>query len=257
MDHGYIEEHQIVSLYAMGKLSPADRFGFEDHLVECRQCQDELELTEDFRRGLQDVVSQDEIRSGASRTAAGWLSGFRAWRPVAAFAFALLAVAGFLFITLNRGLRLELERTRAAASDWERRYSGEQQARLLAESQLRDAPAQGAAPLFTLNLTRGAGLAAAEPPNTVSISPSAKSLVLSLEWQNDPDFQSYRAMLVDATGHSVWSAGDIPAPSSGALAITLSANLLHPGKYLLTVEGMRAGSYSAIGHYSFRVTPSK
>jgi hypothetical protein len=164
MDHGYIQEHQIISLYLMRKLASADRIEFEEHLIDCRQCLDELELTGDFRDTLQSVVAENESRAG--RSLATWLPGYGAWRRTALLTAAALAVAGFA-------------------------HRNEQRARELAESKLRDALAQAAAPLFTLNLTRGADLSTAEPTNTVTISPSAKSMVLSLQWQNDPEFQRY------------------------------------------------------------------
>jgi hypothetical protein len=257
MDHGYIQEHQIISLYLMGKLTSADRIEFEEHLIDCRQCLDELELTSDFRETLQRVVAENESRSGWSL--ATWLLGFGAWRRTTLLTAAALAVAGFaiLFFGQRRRVEQELERTRTASAGWELRYRNEQRARELAESELRDSLAQAAAPLFTLNLTRGADLSTAEPTNTVTISPSAKSIVLSLEWQNDPEFQSYRTSLADANERVVWFADSIAPPSSGALAITLPASLFKPGRYLLRAEGTKAGRSSVVGRYSFLVVFSK
>jgi hypothetical protein len=257
MDHGYIQEHQVISLYMMGKLASAERMEFEEHLIDCRQCLDELELTGDFRDTLHRVVAENESRAGWSL--ATWLPGFGAWRRTALLTATALAVAGFaiLFFGQRRRLDQELERTRTASAGWELRYRNEQRARELAESELRDALAQAAAPLFTLNLTRGADLNTAEPTNTVTISPSAKSIVLSLEWQNDPEFQSYRVSLADANGRVVWSADPIACPSSGALAITLPASLFKPGRYLLRAEGTKAGRSSVVGRYGFLVVFSK
>src|SRR5262245_33581950 len=249
MDHGYIQEHQIISLYAMGRLAPADHAGFEEHLLDCRKCQDELELTDDFRRALRHVSEEGGVRSIDRR--AGLLHKLGT-RPVAiAFAGAALAaiLTGFAFLGHIRRLERELERARVTSIH-------EQQTRQALEAQLQ-AQAQGAAPLFTLNVTRGAELALAEPPNRVPISSSAKSAVLSLEWENDSDFQSYRATLTDAAGLTLWSADHIPPPTSGALAITLSGGLLQPGRYLITVDGARDGRYSVASRYAFRVTRAR
>jgi hypothetical protein len=256
MDHQYIQEQQIISLYLMRKIAPEDRVDFEDHLVDCRQCLDELELTDDFRRTLQHVVAENGSRASAPQPPVTRLSAFGAQRRTALLTAAALALAGFavlLFVGQGRRFGRELERMRTASADWERRYRNEEQVRQVAESKLRDALAQAAAPLFTLNLTRSAASDAAEAANTVLLSPSAKSIVLSVEWQNDPEFQTYRALLTAETGRSVWSDDYIPSPTSGTLAITLPASLFQPGNYLLTVEGKKAGNNSVLGRYRFRV----
>ena len=256
MDHVYIEEHQIVSRYAMGKLEPADRVEFEDHLVDCQRCLDELELTEDFRHTLQHVAAGRTGETACRTTKdeqltkpAGQAFSLSEFWPRAVLIAALLLVS-FLFLWKSRRFESELDLA-------ERRFASEHQAREAAEAQLQETLAQATAPLFTLNLTRGADLGTAQPPNSVSIPPAAKSIALSLEWQNDPDFQSYRATLTDATGRRVWAADRIVAPSSNALAITLPSRLFQAGKYLLTIEGTAAGRYSVVGRYSFRVAFSK
>src|SRR5882762_8203523 len=95
MDHGYIEEHQIVSQYAMGKLDPADRVEFEEHLVDCPQCLNELELTDDFRHTLRRVVAENETVAAAQRTVAPWLFGFGGRRQTAILTAGALVLAGF------------------------------------------------------------------------------------------------------------------------------------------------------------------
>jgi len=243
MDHAYIEEQQIIAHYAIGKLAPAERLEFEEHLAGCRECQDEFELTDDFRGALRQSV----LTRVPASTAPVWFGA----RQIAALSAAVLLVAACgLVVFFNQQRSFEGERR-----GWERRYASAQQARESAEAQLRAALSPGAAPQFTLNLSRGAD-AAAEPPNVVSIAPSTKSVVLSPEWQSPSEFHLYRAILTDAAGRSVWAEDAIPPPHSGALAITLSANLLPPGKYLLTLEGSSAGRYSIVGRYGFRVVAS-
>src|SRR5690348_4692337 len=124
MDHEYIREHQIVSLYLASKLPQAECADFEDHLAGCRQCMDEVELTDDFRRTLRNVAAADAIRTPAAE---------KAWPWFAATA-ALLAAAVFIG-ALYLGQKRELEGTRAASAAWEQRYRLEQAARQTAESQ--------------------------------------------------------------------------------------------------------------------------
>jgi putative zinc finger protein len=253
MDHAYIQEHQIVSQYLMGKLQPADRVQFEDHLVDCPQCLDETELTDDFRRALRNLMSQRESRISARTGLATWLAGFQR-REIVLSAAAVLIVAtliSFFVVGQKRRFERELDQARLDSSTWERRYNDEHQARTNAESQLRETPAD-AAPLFTLNLTRSANLNTDAPSNAISIPREAKLIILSLELQNDPEFQSYRATLTDAAGNRVWGSDRIIPPSSAALALILPASVIPAGKYVLSVEGQRAGQYSVVGNYSFR-----
>jgi hypothetical protein len=248
MDHGYIQEQQIVSRYAMGRLDSADRIEFEDHLIDCPQCLDELELSDDFRRTLRIVVSQRESRINTR---------FRA-RESAMFAVAALIVVGlisFFLLGQSRRFQQELEQARLDSSAWERRYNDELQARTNAESQLRESSA-AAAPIFPLSLTRSVNLANAAPSTSISIPREARSIVLSLELQNDPDFRSHRATLTDSAGNRVWGVDRMVSTSSGALALILPANVIHADKYVLTVEGERAGQYSVIGTYIFRASIS-
>jgi hypothetical protein len=248
MDHTYIQEHQIVAQYAVGKLDPADRVEFEDHLVDCRQCLDELELTDDFRQSLRRVASVRENSIDSRPASTGRLVAI-----LAAAAVIVVGVVSFFFMRENRGIERQLNQARTDASTWERHYNDEHQARTAAESQLRESPI-ASAPLFTLNLTRSANLTTEAPSNVISVSREAKVIVLSLELQNDPDFQSYSAALTDAAGTSVWTADGIVPAASGALALILPASVIRPGKYILTIEGRHGQQYSVAGSYSFLAT---
>jgi anti-sigma factor RsiW len=56
MEHSYIEEHNIVDRYLLGKLSVEERVRFEEHLADCMQCLDHVETSDDFRTVLRVVV---------------------------------------------------------------------------------------------------------------------------------------------------------------------------------------------------------
>lgn len=60
--HPYIEEHQVVARYEMGKLVGAERADFEEHLVDCPECQEQLATTRDFRQALRTAIAQDAGR---------------------------------------------------------------------------------------------------------------------------------------------------------------------------------------------------
>jgi anti-sigma factor RsiW len=58
MDHSYIAEHNIAARYVLGALSPAESAQFEEHFVDCPQCQAEIEDTRNFREGLKALTSR-------------------------------------------------------------------------------------------------------------------------------------------------------------------------------------------------------
>src|SRR6476646_10811447 len=110
MDHTYIQEHQIVAQYAVGKLDPADRVEFEDHLVDCRQCLDELELTDDFRQSLRRVASVRENSIDSRPASTGRLVAI-----LAAAAVIVVGVVSFFFMRENRGIERQLNQARTDA----------------------------------------------------------------------------------------------------------------------------------------------
>src|SRR5579863_9779938 len=88
MDHDYINEHGVVSLYVAGKLSPDERLGFEEHFVDCQQCLDQIELTEDLRGALRQVAKEDAARPRVAPQLRWVGSGF--WQQPRLLAYASL-----------------------------------------------------------------------------------------------------------------------------------------------------------------------
>lgn len=262
MDHDYIHEHGVVSLYVAGKLSPDERLAFEEHFLDCQQCLEQIELTDDLRGGLKQVAKEDHAHPARRPWA-----GFAAWQPPRLLAYASLIMVLGLTVTFIASVRhrdSELAEVRRTSEDWQHRYADERQARETLQKQLEQTPAKTGdqdaltaslqpAPLFFLNMTRGSdqdGLT----ENRIAIPSSSPSVALSLEFEKDPAFRSYRARLIDAQGRILWSAENIPPPS-GAIAINLPSRLLAKGNYTVTVEGLTStGRYLPAAHFSFQAT---
>src|SRR5260370_16703235 len=116
MDHSYIDEHNIIAGYGMGKLSSEECVSFEEHFVDCPQCQEQLETTQDFKQALKTVTAEDAVKP-QSVTGSGWLAGF-SWRPalVAVAACAVIfAVPSFFLIKELRLAHAELTQASAPA----------------------------------------------------------------------------------------------------------------------------------------------
>jgi hypothetical protein len=281
MDHDYINEHGVVALYVAGRLSPEERAGFEEHFVDCRQCLEQIEVTGELRDGLRQVAKEDAARAGVAPLGdapqvapALWVGpGSRNPRGLLAYAMVVVVGLGAIFFVDARYRRSEVAEARRTSEDWQRRYAEEQQAR----EELQDQLAQAAdrtpdnarkpggeqtpmvaslqpAPLFFLNVTRGAD-EGSTPVNRVAVSPAAPLIALSLEFEKDSAFRSYRARLSDASGRVVWSAENIPSPASDAIAITLPSRLLGRGNYSVALDGLRAdGRYLPAAHFTFQAS---
>jgi len=283
MDHDYINEHGVVSGYVAAKLSPEERAGFEEHFVGCRQCLEQIEVTVELREGLRQVAKEDAARPGVAHgvalfpaapqvASAVWAgTGYGRQRGLLAYAMVLVVGLAAIFFADARYRRSEVAEARRTSDNWQRRYTEERQARenlQRQQAQSADKTAdtvgkQGGdqgplvaslqpAPLFFLNVTRGTD-EGSTPANRVEVSPAAPLIALSLEFEKDPAFHSYRARVSDAAGRVLWSAENIPAPASGAIAITLPSHLLGRGNYSVVLEGRTAGGrYVPAAHFGFQ-----
>jgi hypothetical protein len=97
MTHDEIRDGQFIDLYLLDRLDPARRECFEEHLVGCPQCADELELQRAFITGVRELgpgefsasAGEDDDRAGSARR----------WRALALAAMLLLAITGPLSIS--------------------------------------------------------------------------------------------------------------------------------------------------------------
>ena len=289
MDHHYIEGHNIPDRYLQGTLSAAERIRFEEHIIDCAQCLERLEVTEDFRSTLRAVAAEE-----AASTRAHARPGLRAWsmRLTGGRQAALLAAAVLLLVALPAALliretsqsRRQLDRASLAAADWQRRYEDTQQVarnlekevqareqelskqRLEIETQRererqgrvveegsRQARLQPTAPIFELNTVRSGSPGQSARATRVSVPPSARWIVLKLETEPDPELQSYRATLLASDQQVICRASDLVAVK-GVLAISCDSSLFTPGDYRLTLEGLtKQGRYAPAGTYYFHV----
>ena len=257
----------------MGKLSTEDRVDFEDHFVDCPECLDQIESTEDFRSALKQVTKKGASwsRSSADHGWLAWLGASGAWAQPRFLVFASGVFVIGLTLVFFAGLRYrqsELARATRTSDEWQSRYAEERQARESLEKQLQASPNSSqeqrtliasaqAAPLFFLTVTRGSGDTSA-PANKVTIPQASPWVVLSLEFEKDPAFRSYRAQLSNAEGRQLWSADQIPPPPSDSLGITLPSSMLTNGNYTLTLDGLTAGNrYVPAAHFSFQAVAKK
>lgn len=264
MNHTEIEERQIAELYLMGRLSPEEAAGFEEHYLSCQECLDRLELAESMERGFKRAAGQDAARAAATRQIAllAWLSRLGRSRQMAALAMAALVIAvlpGLLGLREVRERERELAATRSALEqerqkstagsrmeekarqletrleESQRDFERERQARVSAVEQLAEARRpRGNVPILFLDAERGGE----EPSQRVSLSAAPGWIVLELQIA-PPHRPSYRAVLRDSRGGEVWRGDGFKLNGRDGLSLSLPTTLLAPGDYTIEVEGRR------------------
>jgi hypothetical protein len=296
MDHQYVEEYNLADRYLMGKLLPAERAHFEEHFLDCQECLDRLEATENFRRGLQ-TLAVEEATHARTYAQVGFLARLarlgRAGRAalLASAILLLVAAPAAIFFAELRRVRGSLEQVKIASADLQRQYEekrrvaerlGKEQQeaeqklieqRRQFESQLErerqersrvteelsqlTRPSAGAS-IFTLTAVRSAEVEQSAPVNRISISRSSPWVVFSLELAPDPEVRSWRARISGADRQPVWEGKNLQPGSRDELGIILPAGLFKAGDYLLTLEGVtQQGRYVSVSRYPFRVIPQK
>jgi len=243
MDHESIQENQVPDRYLMGKLSTEERLQFEEHFVDCSLCLEHLESLEGLRAGLREL-SPPGIR-GAKPERHALVRLLRDPRAAALLLAACLAVAILppaLFFRELRRTRGELESVRRTVDEVQR------------EKAAASVPPLAAA-VFTLNLTRGAGTE--EPDNRIVLRDTREWVILLLDRPEPPGFESYRARISTTDRRPIGNALTASGASGDMLAVGLPPGLFPAGDYVLTLEGLGAGSSRDLATYRFRAVLQK
>lgn len=237
MEHPRIEREHLLEAYLTGRLAPAEEQAFEEHLLDCSACLDEVRWAEGFRAALQRAAAEDAVRTAmlpglvvrALRSRGG------RWAAVAALGL-LMLLPGWL---LYRGASLERELEMARAD------RGALEARVQ-----RLAGPHGDARLVPLGVTRGG-----EDETAVEVPTGAEPgwLVLSVELPA-VEYPRYRVTLVSETGEPLWRGEDLQPGVYDSLLVTVHSDFLPPGEYRLRLEGIEPdGTSSPAGWVRFRI----
>lgn len=278
MDHRRIAEMNIPELYATGRLSPEDEEIFETHLLECRECREQVAWVDDFGSSVRTVAVEETARVAARAGLLVWLTR----RPVlrGALTAALLALAALpAWLLAERStLQAELAEARAAAArpapapqvatvpegpdpallkqDLDR--LSEERSRLQAElAREREAHEKTAGQMaaltqpqantavFSLGIVRGA-----TDELKVVLGSRPEFLVLSLDLPA-AEYESYRAALFDARGRKVWQDDGLLPTLSDSLPVLVHSSFLKPGSYRISLEGIENGRAVPAGSVEF------
>lgn len=266
MDHAETVERDFASRYLRRELSDEEERQFEEHIVDCARCLDELDALEGLRHGLRAAAAGTVVRSGSSgaRVAAVDQRPAAWWRRPAAWATLAATVAVAVTIPLAVSLARQRDSWRSAAvnqarlADEARQAAAALSARVdRAEQALRAVapssnPSTAAVPVFALSVARDAQT----PASRFSIPGSASLVVLTVDLDGG-DAARFRATLTSA-GAPVWSADGLIPSSPNDLGLAIPADVVPDGEYVLRLERVdSSGRATTVGRYRFGVTRSR
>src|SRR5262245_38524356 len=62
MNHGYIDQFDLIDRYLMGKLTDDESAQFEEHYADCQQCADNLLMTKNFIQDLRSPAIRQSLQ---------------------------------------------------------------------------------------------------------------------------------------------------------------------------------------------------
>lgn len=228
-----IVEDELIDQYLAGQLTERERDGFEGRFMDSPERRQQLRFATAFKRYVADNTAALSAAAEPSREAnreaeniepsGGLLSWLRTRNPVLAFsltAAALLLVCGIAFVAM-RSLR-------------------------------PPAPRQ----VLTVMLTPHANTRGGGDIQQLPLPAGTDAVRLQLRLAAD-DFQSYRAILLNAEGATVSTTESLkPEPFDGGRIVVVSvpAQPIPSGEYQLRLDGIRADGESEIAdNYRFTV----
>jgi hypothetical protein len=272
-EHLLTVEDELIDAYVSGDITGEERKRFEQHFLVSPQRQQRVAFAQALLASAT-KRSESRIPAAAPRERALWWRSFsRLWTVPQPFVpavvltgFALLAVLGSLSVMQNRSLRDQLariqadglnlrrdvEQQRALHQQLNEQLEQERAARSRLDQSLTNIQKQQKTVSFVLM------------PGAARSSDSGRSLLirrgtdvvqLQLDVENQNNFQ-YRVDVRTADDHEIWSQDDLRArsrPGGGAVVLSLPANLLIPGDYVILLRMITAtGDIEDAGEYAFR-----
>ena len=237
MSH-FVKAHHLVSeetieRYIRRELPAEERRIFEEHLLDCAECFDQIQLMERFVAGVRDAARAGRLLEIAPRRGMCWLV------PALAVSLAVVLIgAGVWVATLRRSLE-ESEAARGAL------------VRQLAQASVTTAQpvelAAGNLPIAVLNANRAAGSGSVLP-----VPPSAREIALWMDVEPGDRYRTFSVALLDETERVVETVQGLTRNSEGAVAVILPAAKLPVGRYMARLSSENPSRLLA--QYNLRIT---
>lgn len=283
MNHEYISKFNLIDQYVLGKLAEDEVEEFEDHFVDCPACVEQLNISRSFVHDLKGLAVQETLFPPASlkpqtqRWNLQQLAPLRLWAAIACCCVVVVGVFAYFAVRRGGQLQAELSQAKEDAAAISQKY--QQQLEAAAESEKRhqettqdltqrldelekkikadqlsnrgSSAAEINFPIYALiSVARSQGPA----PVEVDLSGSSSRFALSIPVEERKSFKSYRVIIVDQRGVTVFNQGGFRPDAYHALSLSLNSNSFTSGNYDLKVEGLtEPDQWSIVGTYPFRV----
>ena len=274
MNHSQIQQEEIVERYVQQRLAPDERLAFQEHYFDCDECFAEVQATTRFIAGARQAARAGILDGAAKGAAAGWADWFRPAFAVTAFATLVLAVAlGWLLLSRLPRLRDDLVREQQAERENAQRLAQTNEAlanerqqhdadrakleELLAQNKPAPVPSvrsQANSPLVILDSVRGSSRSG---DHQLVLGNNSTTATIWIEVEAGSRFDSYRLQIFDGAGHLINTISGAKPNSYGAVAVTVPANVLHAGTYLVKLSGVKQGNHELVGEYNLNVRVGK
>jgi Sec-independent protein translocase protein TatA len=264
-------ENQLVDEYVRGQLDRTERAQFEQHYLDSQPHRDRVALA----RQLLKTIDRAKTQASQTTQSATLWANFWAWLrgPQLAWGMALvLLLVAFLVGARRLHERAQSRAQLAAQTAQQQREREVAEQRTAAQTQneqrtaeaaererLRNAtPAPSVTPqpqspkifafVLSAGLLRGSGA-----PQPLAIPRGTGQVELRMRLEAS-DYASYQIKLRTVEGGAILSRNRLK-PRANQLAVTLPANKLPAGDYILTLSGVQASAVEEVNRYFFRVTP--
>jgi anti-sigma factor RsiW len=231
MAHQQITEGTI-ERYIRREMGAEDRREFEEHLLDCSECFEEVQLLERFVAGVRHIGRIESRPQAVAHREWRWLAP-----ALAAVLTAVLVVAGVWIGTLRRSLSAEIRARQAAMQAAEVRPVPDTSAELIA----------GNLPVAVLNATRAAGREA-----VLSVPVGAREVALWMDVELGGGDRRFALAISADTGREVATIAGLTRNTEGAVAVMLPAAKLPAGRY--TIRLSSEAPSRLLAQYNLKIT---
>jgi hypothetical protein len=110
-------------------------------------------------------------------------------------------------------------------------------------------------PIFSLNSVRRVTPNQSAPVNEIEVSSSSQWLIFSIELDEKPKHQTYRAAIFTADGRRLWDTSGLRPNRYDAIVLSFPSTFFLPRNYSIVLEGNTPDGQSVpAANYSFRIT---
>lgn len=206
-----------IERYVRNGLGPDERLQFEEHLLECSQCFEQVQVLEQFVAGVRHAARTGLLAPATNRRM-NWLA-----RALAAALAVVFVTAAVWVVSLRRALDEAM------------------QARTALQARLEAPPARASyvpelipasLPIAVLTANR-----AAREESSLTIERTTPAIALWMDVEPSGRYRTFSVSVQDERGKTIASITSLTRNSEGAVAVIVPAAGLVPGEYNVELSG--------------------